>query len=211
MAAVLINITGPIATGSTTLADRLVELMSWERFFEADVEKANSFFLPYGTNPQRYAFHNQVAFLANSAKLHRQLLTTASQDTVYVQDFCPFEHTEVYAYVQHSQGYLSEDEYKLLLRLTEAVEPQYIVPRVLIYRSLSSERLLQRVQERGRRGEQSTNLAFLDALRRQFEAWIETWIRSPVIRVDEHIDFLTDTDAVYKLGAAISEQIRRIY
>lgn len=46
----LINITGPIAAGATTLANRLVELMSWESLVEADVEKENSFFPLYSRN-----------------------------------------------------------------------------------------------------------------------------------------------------------------
>src|SRR5579859_4308106 len=118
---VLINITGPIAAGATTLANRLAELMSWEKFFEADVEKVNPFFSLYSTNPKRYAFHNQIAFLYRSTELHHQLRTMTLQDKIYLQDFCPFEHTEVYAHVQHNQGILSEEEYKLLLGLTDII------------------------------------------------------------------------------------------
>jgi deoxyadenosine/deoxycytidine kinase len=205
----LINITGPIAAGATTLANRLVELMSWESLIEADVEKANSFFPLYSTNPQRYAFHNQITFLLNSAESHRPLHTSTSRDMIYVQDFCPFEHTEVYAYVQQAQRYLSNEEYTLLLRLTGIIELQYRVPDILIYRPLSQERLLQRIQERGRRSEQSADFGFLDALRRRFDEWIEAWTRSPIIRVDEHTDFLTDADAVYQLGTAILDQRNR--
>ena len=202
----LITITGPIATGATTLAKRLIEVMSWESLIETDVEKANAFFPLYSTDPPRYAFHNQVAFLANSAESHQSLRTSLSSKKIYVQDFCPFEHTEVYAYVQHAQGYLSHEEYTLLLRLTEIIEPYYRVPDVLLYRPLSPQRLLQRIQERGRKSEQSADFGFLDALRDRFEEWIGGWTRSPVIRVDEHTDFLTDADAVSHLGTAIAAQ-----
>lgn len=205
---VLIAITGPIATGATTLANRLAELMSWEKFFELNVEQTNPFFPLYSANPQRYAFHNQVTFLYKSAELHRQLPVLTAQEKIYLQDFCPFEHTGVYAYVQHARGYLSPEEYQLLRGLTALIEPYYVVPTVLVYRPLSRERLLQRVQQRGRISEQSADVEFLDAIRRQFDAWIATWTRSPVIRADEHIDFLTDAEAVSQLGTALLEQIK---
>jgi deoxyadenosine/deoxycytidine kinase len=205
---VLIAITGPIATGATTLANRLAESMSWEKFFEVDVEQTNPFFALYSAHPHRYAFHNQATFLYKSAELHRRLRAQASQEKIYLQDFCPFEHTGVYAYVQHARGYLSPEEYQLLLGLTALIEPYYVVPNVLVYRPLSRERLLQRVQQRGRRSEQSADIEFLDAIRRRFDAWIETWTRSPVIRADEQIDFLTGAEAVSQLGTALLEQIK---
>jgi len=205
----VVNITGPIATGATTLAVRLAESMSWERVLEADVEMANPFLPLSRVEPTRYTFHNQVTFLCKSAEEHTRLLTTALPGKIYVQDFTPFEHTEVYAYVQYTFGHLSQDEYELLLRLTKIIEARYILPSVLLYRPLSRELLLQRVQQRGRGSELLVSFDFLDAIRQRFDVWIASWKRSPVILVDEGIDVLNDPAAVHRLGMTIVEKLSR--
>ncbi len=121
-----ITITGPIGTGATTLAKRLIEVVpTWETFFRDDVESTNPFFSPYHIDPARYSFHNQVTFLTSSAECHCHLSNLAKAGKVYVQDFSPFEHTEVYAYVQYQFGLLSQEEYQMLSRLTKVIEPSY--------------------------------------------------------------------------------------
>lgn len=202
-----ISITGPVATGATTLARRLVELMSWEPLFEANIERTNPFFSRYGADPLNYAFHNQVTFLSRSAESHHHLRDSVQTGKVYIQDFSTFEHTEVYAYVQHRLGLLSNEEYEVLISLTKLIEPLYIYPSVLVYRPLCREQLLQRVHMRGRSSEQSLDISFLDAIRQRFDEWVATWSRSPVIYVDDNLDVFTDTQAVRKLGEIIRERL----
>jgi deoxyadenosine/deoxycytidine kinase len=203
----LIAITGPIAAGATTLARHLVTQMTWAPLFEEDVETHNPFFACYHADPGRYTFHNQVLFLTKSAEAHRQLRTQACSDLVYIQDFCPFEHTEVYAYVQHQLGMLTDAEYEVLRRLTALLEPQYLVPTVLIYRPIRPEQLLQRVRERCRPSEQALKIEFLDALRRRFDEWATAWSRSPIIIVSADLDVQCDGEEVRTLGQTIEQQL----
>jgi deoxyadenosine/deoxycytidine kinase len=206
---ILISITGPIATGATTLACRLADLVGWTTTLEADVEQTHPFFAHYNADPARYSFHNQVAFLRRSAEVHDQLRQLARNNTVYVQDYSPFEHTEVYAHVQHARGRLSEEEYREIQRLTQVIEPFYIRPDVLIYRPLHRQRLYQRIRERGRPSEQLIDLEFLEAIQQRFEQWIASWTRSPLIHLPEDFDALADTAGVRELAERIEAILAR--
>jgi deoxyadenosine/deoxycytidine kinase len=203
----LIAVTGPIAAGATTLARSLVTQMTWSPLFEEDVEAHNPFFACYHADPCRYAFHNQVTFLTQSTEAHARLRRQARPDLVCIQDFCPFEHTEVYAYVQHQLGLLTDVEYDLLRRLTALLERQYVVPAALIYRPIHPEQLLQRVRERCRSSEQALKLEFLDALRRRFDEWATAWIRSPIVVVSADLDVQRDGAVVRELGEAIARKM----
>lgn len=202
----LIAVTGAIAAGATTLGKMLVAANSWTPYFEADVERANPFFALYHEEPLRYALHNQLAFLSQSAELHDEMRTSGVG--VAVQDFTPFEHTEVYARTQAALGRLDARELALLERLTVFVERSFIVPRVLVYRRLSEAALIERVQGRGRPSEQKLDLEFLKAVRERFEEWASGWNRSPVITVDEGFDALSEGDHIAELSTSIAEALR---
>lgn len=187
----LIAVTGSIAAGATTLARKLVELMRLREQLEENIESSNAFFKSYHEDPHRWTFSNQVTFLTKSAENHTSMCDDTT-DTVYIQDFTPFEHTEVYATAQHRMGRLNDAEYALLQRLTKVIEPRYKVPDVLIYRRSSKGSARQRIVERGRPSEQGLDVPFLDAVWTRFEEWSAQWHRSPVITVDESVDVLKD-------------------
>jgi len=197
----LIAITGPIAAGATTLARRLCELRGWTPMFERDVEATNPFFRRYNADPPRWAFPNQIGFLTQSLELHAAISgggpspdrLKSTQSHIIVQDYTPFEHTEVYAEVQGLRGVLTADELGLLLRLARAIAPLYVVPSVLVYRPLSADSLQRRVQERNRPSEQAIDPAFLRAVSERFEQWVAGWKRSPVVRVDAEADVFNDS------------------
>jgi deoxyadenosine/deoxycytidine kinase len=203
----LVSITGPIAAGATTLAGALAAKMAWLPAFEEDVEAVNPFFSKYHIQPRRYAFHNQVAFLARSVERHIQLKQSSGGNAITVQDYTPFEHTEVYAHVQYKFGRLKREEYEFLLYLAQVFESLYIIPRVLIYRPIDEDAVLHRVRDRGRPSEQLSDIGFLSAIRQRFDEWAGAWTRSPVIRLDDNLDVFVDHDAVDRLGQTILRMI----
>jgi deoxyadenosine/deoxycytidine kinase len=202
----LIAITGAIAAGATTLGRVLVSANGWSAFFEADVEQANPFFVLYHREPLRYALHNQVAFLTQSAELHDRM--QSSEVAIGVQDYTPFEHTAVYAHAQAALGRLDIKELELLDRLSGFVERSFITPDVLIYRRLSEAALVARVRGRGRPSEQQLSLEFLKAVRERFEIWANNWRQSPVITLEEDFDAVGDAEAISALSARILSLLR---
>lgn len=200
----LVCITGPIAAGATTLAQRFTSLFACEQVTRKDVEVGNSFFARYGDDPQRYAFYNQLTFLCNSSELHLRLRADMLPLKLYVQDYTPFEHTEVYAHVLRAMNRLSQDEYDLLVRLTKSLEGSFIVPDVLVYRTLQPEQLSARVHGRGRPSEQTLDQEYLEALRQRFDEWAANWARSPVVHIGAELDVLADPKATAALCTRVA-------
>jgi deoxyadenosine/deoxycytidine kinase len=196
----LVAVTGPIAAGATTLAKRFVDVLGWLPVLEADVESSNQFFARYHARPERYAFHNQVAFLIQSAELHARIIDTDRSHDTFVQDYTPFEHTEVYAAVMAELGILDETEYALVQRLAKQLTNSFVVPSILIYRDLSVSALGKRVKERGRPSEQDLQDTFLMAIRERFERWAKEWSRSPILRIDPSTDVLSDDAVVQQIA-----------
>lgn len=204
----LISVTGPIATGATTLASNLAKENHWTAFLEPNVESANPYFQLYHNNPTHYAFHNQIQFLITSSKIHFNILHKVQPGEICVQDYTPFEHMGVYAWVQYQFGLLSKEEYNTLIELSQLLESKFILPRVLVYRPLTQELLVKRIQERGRPSEQNLKFEFLDAVRQRFEDWTKAWDKTPVVRVDEKLDILEDQYAINNLSKLIKENIK---
>jgi deoxyadenosine/deoxycytidine kinase len=206
----IVAVTGPIAAGATTLAARLAKLAGWKPFLEADVEEQNPFFSLYHlyhADPSRYGFHNQVAFMVQSAESHSLFKLSTPDQRTFVQDFTPFEHIEVYANVQHTLGRISGAEFALLMRAAELFDELYVRPAVLVYRPLSAHLLRARVEARGRPSEQFLDARFLEAVRGRFEEWIREWNRSPVVWASESADYLTDENAVLKLASEVENYL----
>lgn len=197
----LVNVTGPIAVGATSLCKGLAATMGWAAVFERDMEIINPFFAQYNEEPGRYAFRNQVAFLASSVELHREIRAAEFRSNVILQDFCPFEHIGVYAGAQRDLGYYEDQEYEVLTRLGRIIEAEFIKPSLIVYLSSDVETLLRRIHLRGRPSEVRLQPAFVEAIIRRFETWIATWDTSSVIRWEVRQD--RGESELVKLGSDI--------
>lgn len=204
----LVAVTGAIGAGATTLVKHLSGLTSWETVLEHNVEVENPFFGKFNSEPTRYAFHNQIHFLIKSAERHHELSSRHSSG-VFLQDFTPFEHTAVYAYVQHYLKNLDDEEYDTVLRLTRFLEQSYIKPVVLIYREATEYILMDRIQERERPSEQSlisARLEYLQTILTRFDSWITgEWNLCPVIKVPADTDVVANETELKNLLSEIEK------
>ncbi|MEM7163581.1 MAG: deoxynucleoside kinase [Bacteroidota bacterium] len=207
----LISITGPIATGATTLAKLMCNQTSWKPMFEGNVVEDNPFFLKYQELPSVYSFHNQTLFLTRSASLHKGLRQEMNYRRIFVQDFTPFEHNDIYTNVLFKFNKLSRDEFELLSNLNEHLKSYFVLPDVLVYRGLDSRKLKERVFLRGRQGEDSYKFEFLDAIRERFEEWSSTWSQSRIIKIRSDVDLLTDFDYVNDIIREVEDYLNFRY
>lgn len=187
--------TGSIAAGASTISQRLIERLGWWGHLEGHVERANAFFADANSNFARWGFHSQVHFLLASVHRHDALAAALADPELdapaVVEDRTPFEHTAVYLETYAQLGRLDERQAQLLRELTAVLDRSYLVPDLLIYRSLSDSLLQRRVVERGRAGE-TTDLELLTALRDNFDAFAASWGRSPKIVVPADTDVFDD-------------------
>lgn len=184
--------TGSVGAGATTLAAQIADAWEAETLLEGAIEELNPFFGDAQSNPGRWVFQSQAHFLAASANRHDLLreLIAASTAQVVLEDRTPFEHHGAYSKSYLDQGVLSTREFELLQQIATRFERDYLVPDLLIYREMSPEQIVGRVEERSRQGE-STDAPRLRAIHGAFEEFVSGWTRSPVLRVPHHVDVLS--------------------
>ncbi len=170
----LISIAGNIGVGKTTLADGLAQALNASVLYE-----------PYDTNPfmpevyagnMAYALDSQLHFLVNRAEqVGRDTLTPGQ---AYVSDYL-FEKEWIYA-----STLLDERQLTLYKKIYTPFAGHVVTPRLVLYLHDSSTRCLERIHRRNRVYEQAIETSFLDRLDQAYESLIQTWDRSPVIRLD---------------------------
>jgi len=186
-------VTGAVAAGATTVASLIADQWSADKLLEGQIEVHNPFFEDAQHDPERWAFASQAHFLQASAQRH-VLLKERMRDSAaawIVEDRTPFEHTGVYVEAARRLGHLQNREAKLLGELAKHIEGQYVAPAVLIYREMTEDQLVERVRTRGRIGE-STDFERLQTIHRTFDGFIESWDRSPVVRIGADLDLFTE-------------------
>ncbi|MBK8138007.1 MAG: deoxynucleoside kinase [Chloroflexi bacterium] len=174
---------------------------------ERDVETQNPFFSKFNEQPRVYAFHNQIHFLLKSVEEHRYIHPKINS-TVFIQDFTPFEHVDVYAQAQFQSGNLDAGEFDVLTRLAKVIDDQFIVPKMLIYREISFDEICNRMKKRGRRSElkllsSEEGLAYLKVLVNTFDLWIHDWTRSPIIRIPAEFDVFSEGERIRNIATQI--------
>ncbi|MCF7975196.1 MAG: 2-amino-4-hydroxy-6-hydroxymethyldihydropteridine diphosphokinase [Phycisphaerae bacterium] len=170
----LISIAGNIGVGKTTLADRLAQALHAEVLYE-----------PYDQNPfmpevyagnAAYALDSQLFFLVNRAQqVGRDTLVSGQ---VYVSDYL-FDKEWIYAC-----ALLDERQLALYRKIYTPFAENVTPPRLVLYLHDSSTRCLERIHRRNRVYEQGIKEPFLDGLDQAYESLLNTWDRSPVIRLD---------------------------
>lgn len=170
----LISIAGNIGVGKTTLANGLAKALDAEVLHE-----------PYDTNPfmpevyagrMAYALDSELYFLVNRAEqVGRDTLTPGH---IYVSDYL-FDKVCIYA-----ELLLDDRQLTLFKKIHVPFGASVVIPRLVLYLHDSSKRCLERIHRRNRSYEQDIEESFLNRLDRAYDALLQTWERSPVIRLD---------------------------
>lgn len=187
-------VTGAVAAGASTLSQTLIDQLGWVGHLEGAVQSDNAFFIDAYEDFTRWGFHSQVHFLLASVRRHQLLAgMLADSGPPIVEDRTPFEHTGVYLTSYEKLGRIPARESALLRDLTSAVEREYLVPDLLVYRELTNEQLLIRVAGRGRPGEDAADFELLETIRTTFDEFVASWDLSPKIIVPAGLNVLSRT------------------
>ncbi len=207
MTAKYVVVTGSVGAGATTVAKLVLRHWQGEGLLEGQIEELNPFFKDAQADPHRWTFASQAHFLAASAARHaalREMLESTSAEFV-IEDRTPFEHHGAYTRSAFELGFLSEREFVLLTELANEIEKSYLAPDVLVYREMSDEQLVGRVEARGRDGE-SADRERLSVIYDAFESFAREWDRSPLVRVPATVDVLAPDGEQFILDA-LSEHL----
>jgi len=202
-----IAVAGNIGSGKTTLTRILSKHFNWEAHFE-DVDD-NPYLNDFYGDMQRWSFNLQVYFL-NSR--FNQILDIRKSDKTVIQDRTIYEDAFIFAPNLHSMGLMStrdfENYYTLFNLMVSLVQP----PDLVIYLRASVPTLVNQIQKRGRKYEDSIRLDYLKRLNERYESWVETYSDGKLLVVDaDSMDFLGNPEDINLIIDKINAQLHGLF
>jgi deoxyguanosine kinase len=192
-----VAVEGVIGAGKTSLARMLAERMGARLVLEEFEE--NPFLPDFYREPERWAFHTQLAFLASRFRQQKTLLERDLFQQRTVSDYT-FDKDRIFAHLT-----LSGDELLLYENVFGLMEPATATPDLVVYLQSSADRLMHNVAQRGRPYEKNMERSYLEALSSSYDAHFGRYQKGPLLIVDASaIDFVNHPEDFERLVARIA-------
>lgn len=202
-----IAVAGNIGSGKTTLTRILGKQYGWNTHFE-DVDD-NPYLNDFYADMQRWSFNLQIYFL-NSR--FNQIIEIRNAEKTVIQDRTIYEDAYIFAPNLHSMGLMStrdfENYYTLFNLMVSLVQP----PDLIIYLRASVPTLVNQIQKRGRKYENSIRLDYLKRLNERYESWVETYKDGKLLIVDaDSMDFLGNPEDISLIIDKINAELHGLF
>jgi deoxyadenosine/deoxycytidine kinase len=180
-----IAIAGNIGAGKTTLTRLLAKHYNWTPHFE-DVDE-NPYLSDFYEDMQRWSFNLQVYFLNSRFS---QILEIRNSGKTVIQDRTIYEDAYIFAPNLHSMGLMSTRDFNNYFSLFDLMSKLVQPPDLLIYLRASVPKLVQQIQQRGRKYENTIRIDYLKRLNERYEAWVSNYEFGKILIVDiDHTNF----------------------
>ncbi len=174
-----IAVAGNIGSGKTTLTSLLAKHYKWEPHYE-EVDD-NPYLNDFYQDMQRWSFNLQIYFL-NSR--FNQILDIRKSGKVVIQDRTIYEDAFIFAPNLHSMGLMTTRDFENYFTLFNLVSSLIEPPDLLIYLRASIPTLVNQIQIRGRKYENTIRLDYLKRLNERYEAWVDSYNMGKLLIVD---------------------------
>jgi deoxyadenosine/deoxycytidine kinase len=185
----LVLVAGNIASGKTSLTERLGSRLSWRTAFESVAD--NPYLADFYADMAQWSFHLQVFFLGHRAEQHLEL---AHGPQSAIADRSIYEDAFIFARALYHLGNLSERDFQSYRAVFDQVVAGLPRPDLLLYLHCPVPGLLERIARRGRAIETGITGEYLSLLETFYEEWLQSFDLCPVltIRTDD-LDFVHRT------------------
>ena len=182
----LVLVAGNIASGKTSLTERLGLRLGWRTAFESVAD--NPYLADFYADMRQWSFHLQVFFLGHRAE---QYLELANGPESAIADRSIYEDAYIFARALYHMENLSERDYQSYRTVFEQVVTTLPRPDLLLYLQAPVSVLLERIGHRGREIEGGITGDYLSLLETFYEEWMQRFDLCPVlaIRTDD-LDFV---------------------
>ncbi|GAB4286022.1 MAG: deoxynucleoside kinase [Marinilabiliales bacterium] len=202
-----VAVAGNIGSGKTTLTRLLSKHYKWEPHYE-DVDD-NPYLNDFYEDMQRWSFNLQVYFLNSRFS---QILDIRKSGKNVIQDRTIYEDAYIFAPNLHAMGLMStrdfENYFSLFNLMAELVSP----PDLIIYLRASVPKLVEQIQQRGRKYENAIRLDYLKRLNERYEAWIEGYNQGKLLIIDvDNCDFRSIPEDLSDVISKIDAQIHGLF
>lgn len=161
-------IAGNIGVGKTTLTKLISEKFGWESYFEKVIN--NPYLDDFYADMKRWSFNLQVFFLSKRF-MDQRIISESTRPSV--QDRSIYEDAEIFAYILHKQGNMSDRDYENYRDLFYTMMSYLRKPDLILYLRASTWTLISRIRKRGREFEKNINVEYLHELNEAYEHWIK--------------------------------------
>ena len=180
-------IEGVIGVGKTTLA-RLLQ-PAFQSNLLLEVFEENPFLSQFYGDRARYAIQTQIFFLLS--RYHQQNQSVPQmlgEKEILISDYT-FEKDGLFARIN-----LSGDELAMYQRVHEALAEKMVHPNLVIYLRASTDRLLQRINQRDRPYERNMDVEYIRRINRAYDDFFidNPDLKIPVLVLDgNQLDFVS--------------------
>lgn len=174
-----IAVAGNIGSGKTTLTELLSKHYGWNAHYE-DVDD-NPYLNDFYEDMQRWSFNLQIYFLNSRFS---QVVEIRKKGHTVIQDRTIYEDAYIFAPNLHSMGLMSTRDFENYFTLFNLMSSFVMPPDLLIYLRASVPTLVNQIQKRGRKYENSIRIDYLRRLNERYEAWIETYNLGKLLVID---------------------------
>ena len=202
-----IAIAGNIGSGKTTLTSLIAKHFGWEAHFE-DVDD-NPYLNDFYEDMQRWSFNLQIYFL-NSR--FNQILEIRKKGKTVIQDRTIYEDAYIFAPNLHSMGLMSTRDFENYFTLFNLMSSLIQPPDLLLYLRATVPTLVNQIQKRGRKYENTIRLDYLKRLNERYEAWIETYNLGKLLIIEaDDYNFPENTEDLSKVIDKINAEIHGLF
>ena len=201
----MIAVAGNLGSGKTTLTKNLASVLNWS------VQPPRSYDLGYIEDqinePERWTLEAQLAFLTHKVAAITQAV---KRQESFVVDRSPYEDYRVFGAYWASLGYMDERCWTTFSAVAELLISQVPPPSALIYCEVpwrvSAERLLARPRSYQHKYPQD----HLRRLQERYDAWVETIVDIPVLRVDTTVLDIRSSRAAHRVVRDLQELLSQL-
>lgn len=190
-------IEGPIGVGKTSLCRRLADANNAELVLEPHDD--NPFLEPFYKDPARYALPVQMSFLLSRFQQQDRIRQLNLFKPWIVSDYV-FDKDRLFA-----EKTLNEHDLDIYDRVATALGARVATPDLVVYLDAPTKVLLQRIRQRGIKGEDRIEAPYLDDLRKRYDRLWAGWTSCPLLRIDNR-SLNTESDP-----EALEHVLRRIH
>jgi deoxyadenosine/deoxycytidine kinase len=186
MAKRFILVAGNIASGKTSLTERLGARLGWRTAFESVAD--NPYLADFYRDMRQWAFHLQVFFLGHRAQQHLELVRCPEPA---IADRSIYEDAHIFARALYHLGHIDERDYHSYRQVFDLVVSTLPRPNLLLYLQAPVSVLLRRIGLRGRPIEGGITAEYLSLLETFYIEWLRSFDLCPVLtlRTDD-LDFV---------------------
>lgn len=179
----VITIAGTVGVGKSTMTEALAQALNFQTSYE---QVANNPYLNRFYNDfEKWSFHLQIYFLAERFKEQKRIFEMGGG---FIQDRSIYEDTGIFAKMHADKGTMDSVDYKTYTELFDAMvmTPYFPHPHLLIYLEGSLDRIIDRIDERGREMELETPHSYWEEMHERYATWIDQFDACPVLRLNIH-------------------------